>query len=119
MSETGNGQNNHPVAESADPQSAIIRNQGPQSDGPLTAVRVLDFGRYIAGPYCAMLLADFGAEVIRIERREGGEDRYVAPIADSGEGPMFIGFNRNKMFEALGDCASAGQPMSRSFRSTS
>lgn len=63
---------------------------------PLTGIRVLDFGRYIAGPYCAMLLADFGAEVIRIERREGGEDRYVAPITQSGEGPMFIGLNRNK-----------------------
>ncbi|MCI0664237.1 MAG: CoA transferase [Acidobacteria bacterium] len=63
---------------------------------PLSGIRVLDFGRYIAGPYCAMLLADFGAEVIRIERREGGEDRYVAPITDRGEGPMFIGFNRNK-----------------------
>jgi len=67
---------------------------------PLTGIRVLDFGRYIAGPYCAMLLADFGAEVIRIERREGGEDRYVAPVTDPisglGEGPMFIGFNRNK-----------------------
>src|SRR5215510_11325089 len=67
---------------------------------PLAGIRVLDFGRYIAGPYCAMLLADFGAEVIRIERREGGEDRYVAPITDPisgvGEGPMFIGLNRNK-----------------------
>ena len=61
---------------------------------------MLDFGRYIAGPYCAMLLADMGAEVIRIERREGGEDRYVAPITSPpnqpGEGPMFIGLNRNK-----------------------
>jgi crotonobetainyl-CoA:carnitine CoA-transferase CaiB-like acyl-CoA transferase len=64
--------------------------------GPLTGIRVLDFGRYIAGPYCAMLLADFGAEVIRIERREGGEDRYIAPITEHGEGPMFIGLNRNK-----------------------
>ena len=68
--------------------------------GPLTGIRVLDFGRFIAGPYCAMLLADFGAEVIRIERREGGEDRYVAPITDPvsgmGEGPLFIGLNRNK-----------------------
>jgi len=63
---------------------------------PLAGIRVLDFGRYIAGPYCAMLLADFGAQVIRIERREGGEDRYVAPLTDRGEGPMFIGFNRNK-----------------------
>ncbi len=67
---------------------------------PLAGIRVLDFGRYIAGPYCAMLLADMGAEVIRIERREGGEDRYVAPITSPvdqpGEGPMFIGLNRNK-----------------------
>ena len=63
---------------------------------PLAGIRVLDFGRYIAGPYCAMLLADFGAEVIRVERREGGEDRYVAPITEQGEGPMFIGLNRNK-----------------------
>lgn len=62
----------------------------------LSHIRVLDFGRYIAGPYCAMLLADFGAEVIRIERREGGEDRYLAPITEQGEGPMFIGINRNK-----------------------
>ncbi|MGE0126964.1 MAG: CaiB/BaiF CoA transferase family protein [Blastocatellales bacterium] len=67
---------------------------------PLSGIRVLDFGRYIAGPYCAMLLADFGAEVIRIERRDGGEDRYVAPITEPqeglGEGPLFIGLNRNK-----------------------
>ncbi|MCI0339453.1 MAG: CoA transferase [Acidobacteria bacterium] len=63
---------------------------------PLSNIRVLDFGRYIAGPYCAMMLADFGAEVIRIERREGGEDRYIAPITEQGDGPMFIGYNRNK-----------------------
>lgn len=67
-----------------------------QMNLPLAGIRVLDFGRYIAGPYCAMLLADFGAEVIRIERREGGEDRYLAPITEQGEGPLFIGLNRNK-----------------------
>ena len=44
-------------------------------------MRVLDFGRYVAGPYCATLLGYLGAEVIRIEKREGGEDRYIAPIA--------------------------------------
>ena len=93
MSEPENGQKNYPVAGSGNPQSAI---RNPQSEGPLTGIRVLDFGRYIAGPYCAMLLADFGAEVIRIERRDGGEDRYIAPITEQGEGPMFIGLNRNK-----------------------
>src|SRR5499427_5857150 len=93
MSEPENGQKNYSVAGSDNPQSAI---RNPQSEGPLTGIRVLDFGRYIAGPYCAMLLADFGAEVIRVERRDGGEDRYIAPITEQGEGPMFIGLNRNK-----------------------
>lgn len=62
----------------------------------LEGVRVLDFGRFIAGPYAAMMLADFGAEVIRIERRDGGEDRWVGPIIESGEGGLFLNINRNK-----------------------
>ncbi len=53
--------------------------------GVLEGIRVLDFGRYIAGPYCATLLAEHGAEVIRIEKREGSEDRYQAPVAATGE----------------------------------
>ncbi|HWP43530.1 MAG TPA: CoA transferase [Blastocatellia bacterium] len=64
--------------------------------GPLEGVRVIDFGRFIAGPYCAMLFADMGADVIRVERRDGGEDRYLGPIAESGEGGLFLNLNRNK-----------------------
>jgi len=64
--------------------------------GPLEGIRVVDFGRFIAGPYCAMLLADMGADVIRVERREGGEDRFVGPITPTGEGGMFLNLNRNK-----------------------
>src|SRR5215469_7492225 len=64
--------------------------------GVLTGIRVLDFGRYIAGPYCAALLADLGADVIRIERLGGGEDRWVAPITDEGIGAMYVTMNRNK-----------------------
>jgi crotonobetainyl-CoA:carnitine CoA-transferase CaiB-like acyl-CoA transferase len=62
----------------------------------LAGIRVLDFGRYIAGPYCGALLADYGADVIRIERRGGGEDRFVAPISEGGDGGMFMQMNRNK-----------------------
>ncbi|HUK92279.1 MAG TPA: CoA transferase [Blastocatellia bacterium] len=64
--------------------------------GPLHGIRVIDFGRFIAAPYCAMLLADMGADVIRVERCDGGEDRYVGPITPTGEGGMFLNLNRNK-----------------------
>jgi crotonobetainyl-CoA:carnitine CoA-transferase CaiB-like acyl-CoA transferase len=73
----------------------------------LKGIRVLDFGRFIAGPYCAMMLADFGADVIRIERREGGEDRPVGPVVETGEGGMFLSINRNKRGLTL-DPAHAG-----------
>ena len=57
---------------------------------------MIDFGRFIAGPYCAMLLADMGADVIRVDRRQGSEDRYVGPVAETGEGGLFLSLNRNK-----------------------
>jgi crotonobetainyl-CoA:carnitine CoA-transferase CaiB-like acyl-CoA transferase len=61
----------------------------------LKGVRVVDIGRYVAGPYCATLLGYLGAEVIRVERREGGEDRYIAPLFERddgtpGEGGLFM-----------------------------
>src|SRR5580658_8846732 len=64
--------------------------------GPLEGIRVIDFGRFIAGPYCGMLLADMGADVIRIGRRQGSEDRYTGPVTDGGEGSAFLSLNRNK-----------------------
>lgn len=64
--------------------------------GILDGIRVLDFGRYIAGPYCAALLADLGAEVIRVEHPKGGDDRYLMPATDMGEGAPFLQSNRGK-----------------------
>jgi crotonobetainyl-CoA:carnitine CoA-transferase CaiB-like acyl-CoA transferase len=69
--------------------------------GPLEGLKVIDFGRYIAGPYCAALLADLGADVIRVEKREGREDRTLVPLGEKGdgsprEGAMFLQMNRNK-----------------------
>jgi crotonobetainyl-CoA:carnitine CoA-transferase CaiB-like acyl-CoA transferase len=66
------------------------------NSGPLAGIRVVDFGRFIAGPYCAMLLADMGADVIRVDRRQGSEDRYLAPVAKTGEGTHYLSLNRNK-----------------------
>lgn len=62
----------------------------------LDGIRVLDFGRYIAGPFCAALLADMGAEVIRIERVGGGDDRYTSPVSEDGSGATFLQVGRNK-----------------------
>jgi crotonobetainyl-CoA:carnitine CoA-transferase CaiB-like acyl-CoA transferase len=68
----------------------------PDSPLPLAGIRVIDFGRFIAGPYCAMLLADLGADVIRVDRRHGSEDRYTGPVTEAGEGGAFLSLNRNK-----------------------
>ncbi|MBI4082357.1 MAG: CoA transferase [Candidatus Lambdaproteobacteria bacterium] len=65
--------------------------------GVLEGTRVLDFGRYIAGPFCATMLADLGAEVIRIERIEGSEDRFVSSVAKGGEGGTLLQMGRNKL----------------------
>lgn len=75
----------------------------------LQGIRVLDFGRYVAGPYCATLLADFGADVIRVERPGGGEDRYIVPITDEGEGALFLQINRNKRSIELDPGSESGR----------
>ena len=72
----------------------------------LQGIRVLDFGRYIAGPYCAAMLAEYGADVIRIEKRDGSEDRFTAPLA-ADAGALFLQMNRNKRSVTL-DPASPG-----------
>jgi crotonobetainyl-CoA:carnitine CoA-transferase CaiB-like acyl-CoA transferase len=75
----------------------------------LSGIRVIDFGRYIAGPYCAALLADFGADVIRVEKRTGSEDRYLLPVAESGDGATFMQMNRNKRSMTLDPMTAAGR----------
>ncbi len=67
----------------------------------LTGIRVLDFGRYVAGPYCATLLGYLGADVVRIERIGGGEDRFIAPVTDAGEGAVLLQTGCNKRSLAL------------------
>jgi len=63
---------------------------------PLSDVRVLEVGNYMAGPFCGMQLADLGAEVIKIEQPDGGDQvRLAAPFVD-GESSPFVRLNRNK-----------------------
>ncbi|MBI3770817.1 MAG: CoA transferase [Deltaproteobacteria bacterium] len=81
--------------------------------GVLDGVRVLDFGRYIAGPFCAALLADLGAEVIRVERIGGGEDRGVIPVGAEGDGSLYLQTNRNKLGMTLDPAAPEGRGVVR------
>jgi len=65
--------------------------------GPLTGMRVMDFTRALAGPHCTMLLGDMGAEVIKIERVDGGDEvRRMGPPFINGESAAFMASNRNK-----------------------
>ena len=81
--------------------------------GVLDGIRVLDFGRYIAGPYCAALLGEFGADVIRVEKREGSEDRYQAPVTATGDGALFLQMNRNKRAMTLDPMTAEGREIVR------
>ncbi|MDQ2891987.1 MAG: CoA transferase [Pseudomonadota bacterium] len=80
---------------------------------PLAGIRVLDFGRYIAGPYCAALLGDYGADVIRVERIGGNEDRAPVPVADDGSGAGFLQMNRNKRSLAVSLSSEGGKAIVR------
>ena len=66
-------------------------------DGALDGVRVLDLSRHLAGPYCAMMLGDLGAKVIKVERPNvGDETRHWGPPFRGGESAYYLCCNRNK-----------------------
>src|SRR5437879_13677299 len=72
---------------------------------PLSGIRVVDFSRVIAGPLCTQILSDMGAEVIKIENPDGGDDtrKGAGPRAggEQGESHFFMTFNRGKKSVAL------------------
>lgn len=84
----------------------------------LEGVRVLDFGRYIAGPWCAAVLGDLGAEVIRIEKTSGSEDRYVMPITPQQDGASYMQMNRNKLGITLNPMSDEGREIVRKLVAT-
>ncbi len=84
------------------------------SNPPLAGIRVLDFTRMLAGPYMTMNLADLGAEVLKIEEPERGDDtRYFPPLTEAGESCFFTGVNRSKRSVALDLKTPQGQQAAR------
>lgn len=91
------------------------------SDKLLPGVRVLDLSRVLAGPWCGQLLADYGAEVIKVERPGVGDDsrRFGPPFLkdrdgnDTYESPMFVGANRNKKSITVNLSKPEGQDLIR------
>ncbi|KAA0114990.1 CaiB/BaiF CoA-transferase family protein [Mycolicibacterium sp. P9-22] len=81
--------------------------------GVLDGIRVLDYGRFIAAPWCSAILADMGADVLRVEKREGGEDRWVQAVTDGGEGGTFLQCNRNKRSLTLDSTTAEGAEITR------
>jgi crotonobetainyl-CoA:carnitine CoA-transferase CaiB-like acyl-CoA transferase len=79
-------------------------NQGVSTDsrqGPLSGILVADFSRVLAGPYATMLLADLGAEVIKVESPTGDDTRHWVPPTRDDVGTYFLAINRNKRSIAL------------------
>src|SRR5690606_14337148 len=87
-------------------QQAMTSDAG----GPLEGVRVLDLSRVLTGPFCTMQLADMGAEIIKAENPDGGDDtRHFKPPEAGGAAHYFLAVNRSKRSIALDIRTERGQ----------
>jgi crotonobetainyl-CoA:carnitine CoA-transferase CaiB-like acyl-CoA transferase len=77
------------------------RSTPSAGDGPLSGVLVADFSRILAGPYATMLLADMGAEVVKVEGPRGDDTRTWTPPVRGGVSTYYLGINRGKRSIAL------------------
>lgn len=82
--------------------------------GPLQGMKVIELSHIMSGPICGMMLADMGADVIKVEKMDGGDDcRRFAPILEHGESASFMILNRNKRDIALNLKTEGGKDVLR------
>ncbi len=71
-------------------------NSQPAATGPMAGVRIVDITAVLMGPSATQLLADLGADVVKIEPPTGDATRKIGPMGDEKMGPIYLGLNRNK-----------------------
>src|SRR6185503_16200817 len=86
-------------------RKAVARPRAPT--GPLAGVRIVDMTTVLMGPYATQILADYGADVIKVEPPEGDIMRHGGPMRSPRMGPMYLQANRNKRSIVL-DIKTAG-----------
>jgi CoA:oxalate CoA-transferase len=79
------------------------------SESPLHGLRILDLSQFLAGPFCTQILADLGAEIIKVEPRAGDPTRALPPYFYKGESAYFMAVNRNKRSVVLDLSTEAGR----------
>lgn len=81
--------------------------------GPLQGMKVIELSHIMSGPICGMMLADMGADVIKVEKMDGDDCRRFAPILEHGESASFMVLNRNKRDIALNLKTEGGREVLR------
>ena len=98
----------------------MSQKQAPTRAGPLVGMRVLEASHVMAGPTCGLMLADLGADVIKVERLPGGDDtRRAVPPEIQGESAAFMMMNRNKRGIGLNLKTKKGREVFRRLASNS
>ena len=92
-----------------DTTSSATSNPG----APLQGIRVLDLSTVLFGPLASRWLSDYGADVIRVDRVGGSEDRLILPVSREGEGAQFLQVNRNKRSITIDMAHQEGQALIR------
>lgn len=78
-----------------------MKNRQPPTSSALAGIKIVDLTSVIFGPYASLILADYGAEVIKVESLQGDSTRYTGPAYEEGLSAVFLGANRNKKSIAI------------------